>query len=297
MTIDFKALAKQVKDTGPDLTKASAGGGDYVPPKPGPTRLRFVGYIEQGTHTTQWKGTPKTKPRAEFIFELSGPNHPPREFEGKKIPVLVSFKEVVGRHIKNGYMKLFKIMAQDTPEATNFVELLGNAYRGEIVHGENKNNPDRPYINLKKEGSYTLQSVNYIDPEDGVTVKTVKVDEPLSQMRVFLWDYADLAQWDSIHIEGTYDNGDSKNKYQEKIKIAENLTGSAIYEALVAAGREAELVPAPKVAKEDDQEGDDDEPEKAAGGAKKADKKPSAAQPTKTALGAADDGADPLAGV
>lgn len=294
MAIDFKALATRVKETGPDLTKASSGGGDYVPPKEGPTRLRFVGYIEKGIHTTQWKGTPKVKPRAEFIFELSGPNHPPREFEGKKIPTLVGFTEVVGRHTKNGYMKLFKLMAQDNPEATNFVELLGNAYRGEIVHGANAKNPDRPYINLKKDQSYTLQSVRYIDPEDGVTVKTVKVDEPLSPIRAFLWDYADLEQWDSIFIDGTYDNGDSKNKYQEKIKLAENIVGSPIYEALVAAGREAELVPAPKVAKDDEQE-DGDEPEKAPSAASNGTKTTVTATPPKAAL--ADDGADPLAGV
>lgn len=295
MTIDFKALAKQVKDTGPDLTKASSGGGDYVPPKPGPTRLRFVGYIEKGIHTTQWKGNDKTKSRAEFVFELSGPNHQPREFEGKKIPTLVSFTEVVGRHQKNGYMKLFKIMAQDNPEATNFVELLGNAYRAEIVHGENTKQPDRPYINLRKDGSYTLQSTTFTDPIENV-VKRVPVDEPLSPIRVFLWDYADLAQWDSIHIEGTYDNGDSKNKYQEKIKTAENLTGSPIYEALVAAGREAELIPAPKVAKEEEQE-DGDEAEKAPAAASKATKKAPPAQPPKTALETAGDDADPLAGV
>ena len=107
----IKALAQAVKDTGPDLTQAQSGGGDYTPPAEGATRLRFVGYYEKGIHTTVYNGAQKTKPRAIFVFELSGPKHPPREHEGKLYPQTIRFTEVVGRHEKNGYMKLFSAMS------------------------------------------------------------------------------------------------------------------------------------------------------------------------------------------
>ena len=284
-TIDFKALAQRAKETGPDLTKAQSGGGDYVPPVEGATRLRFVGYIEQGIHTSVWQGNAKVKPRAHFIFELSGPKHPPREHEGKKYPQLISFDEVVGRHEKNGYMKLFAKMSVDTPGATNFVELLGNAYRGTVSHSKSKDGK-KTYANLKSDSVYNINSTSYEDPDSG-ELRKVKVDEAITPLKVFLWDYADLAQWDALFIDGKYDDGGSKNKFQEKIKAAENIVGSPIFEALVEANREEELTPAPKgTGPAEDEQPDEDAPAKP--------EAPAKAAPVKNAL-AEDDGADPLA--
>lgn len=298
MAVDIKAkiaaLAATVKETGADLTKAQTGG-DYVPPAAGPTRLRFIGYIEVGIHTTESpKFGKKTKPRAYFGFELSGPKHPPKVLEdGRKIPHVVWLKEIIGRHEKNGYMKLFKAMSKDNPGATNFVELLGNAYRAKVVHSASADGK-RTYVNLKEnDKGYTIESPTFEDPETGEP-RTLAVDEPINPLKVFLWDYADLEQWDDIFIDGQYDDGASKNRYQEEIKRAENIAGSPIYELLVEAGREAELVPAPKGTKQGDGEAPDEDDEKTA---VKAAAKGGKATPAKSELDAASDDADPLAGV
>jgi len=244
----IKALAAEAAKTGPDLNKQTAGG-DFKPPAAGQTRLRFTSYIETGVHTTrsaQWGD--KTKGRAHFTFELSGPKHPPKKLEdGRLIPETISFKLATGQHKKNDYSKLFKIMAADYPGVKNFAQLLGEAFRGEVVHRSYKkrDGSDGVAAELKNEAGFTIKGVSYEDPETGEARK-VKVDEPISPIRVFLWDYADLDQWDSIFIDGTFDDGNTKNKLQEEIKVAENLGGSAIEEALTEAGREAELVPAPK---------------------------------------------------
>lgn len=250
-------LAQAAKETGPDLTQAQTGGGDYTPPAEGATRLRFVGYVEKGIHTTQWNGNPKTKPRAIFTFELSGPKHPPREHEGKVYPQLIKFTEVVGRHEKNGYMKLFKKMAAEYPNVTNFIELLGKSFLGTVVHSKSKDGK-KTFANLRNGDGYTIKGTSYEHPETN-ELHNVEVAPAITPIQVFLWDFSDLTDWDALFIDGTYDDGGSKNRIQEDIKAAENWVGSPVFNLLVEAGREEETHPAPKRGKsEDEDEGGED---------------------------------------
>lgn len=244
-----KALAEQAAQTGPDYSKQTEGGGDFKPPAEGNTRVRFTSYIETGIHTTSsGKFGDKTKPRAFFEFELSGPKHPPKVLEdGRKIPERISFTLPVGQNKKNDYSKLFKIMTADFPGRKNFAQLLGEAYLGTVVHRkfQKRGGGEGIAAELKNDAGFTIRSTTYEDPATN-EVRQVKVDEPISDIRLFLWDLADTDQWDSIFIDGQYDDGNSKNKFQEAIKAAENLSGSAIEQALIEAGREDELVPAPR---------------------------------------------------
>lgn len=256
MTIDLKKLRGEVASTGKDLTKPSAVGEGFAPPDIGPTRLRLVSYIETGVHRTVFKGAPKIKPRSELTFELSGPKHEPKVLEnGDKIPFRITVKEVVGTTAKNGYIKLFNALNTDGT-AKNFLDLLmDGAWRGTVSHYKFKGNDgsDRVVAQLKKDGAYQISPVSFEDPETG-EVRTVAVPPPLTTPRVFLWDYPDLDQWDSLFIDGTRDDGTSKNYIQEKIKSAENFVGSPIYNLLIESGRQAETVPAAKVDKQDDDE-------------------------------------------
>lgn len=240
----IKALAAQQAATGRDVSVQ--GGGDFEAPAAGVTRLRFIEYIELGVHTKESRlYGPKTKPRAQFGFELSGPRHPPKVFEGVEYPHIIRFEEVIGYTGKNAYSKLFAIMSADHPGAKNFAELLGNEYLGTVVHREwEAGGKKRISAELKNANGYQIRSTTYEDQATGQPV-TIAVDEPRSPLKVFLWDLADTEQWDDVFIDGTFDDGNTKNKVQEKIKAAENFVGSAIYEALIEAGREAELEPAP----------------------------------------------------
>lgn len=254
---DIRKRAAEAAKTGPDYNEQKAGGGDYKPPEEGFTKLRLVGYIESGLHTTESpRFGKKTKPRATLIFELSGKKHEPKVLDdGRSIPHLIEVKEPIGQNKKNNFSKLFKEMVKEYPDRKNFGELVGEAFTGRVVHRKFKrrDGTDGVVAELKNEAGYTISGVTYEQKdEDGevIGLKKYKVDEPLSPLRLFLWDYADLEQWDSLFIDGTFDNGDSKNKYQEYIKEAENIGESALFAALLEAGREEELVPAPKHARE-----------------------------------------------
>lgn len=240
-----QALADELEAEGVDLNEARGGGGDdYVPPAEGATRCRLVGYVEFGTHTeTSRQYGAKTKPRCELTFELSGPKHAPKNIDGTLYPHRVTIREAIGFHEKNGYIKLFKLLNSDGT-AKNFLQLLGKAFRATVVHRKytGSDGKERTAVGLKNDQGYTFQSCTYEDPETN-ELRTIKVDEALTPLKLLLWDRPDLDQWDSIFIDGAYDDGGSKNKLQEKCVSAENFIGSPLHTLLVDNERP---IPVPK---------------------------------------------------
>lgn len=244
------ALAEELEAEGVDLNEARGGGGDdYVPPAEGACRVRLVGYVELGTHTeTSRQFGAKTKPRCELTFELSGPKHAPKNIDGTLYPHRIVIRESIGFHEKNGYIKLFKLL-NSTGTAKNFLQLLGQAFRASVVHRKytGSDGKERIAASLKNDQGYTFQPVTYEDPETN-ELRTIKVDEAITPLKLLLWDRPDLDQWDSIFIDGAYDDGGSKNKLQEKCVSAENFIGSALHTLLVENERPIP-VPKPKAAK------------------------------------------------
>ena len=49
---------------------------------------------------------------------------------------------------------------------------------------------------------------------------------------MFLWDRPTKEDWDSLFVEGKWDNGDSKNYVQEKILEATDFEGSPLHQLL-----------------------------------------------------------------
>lgn len=239
-------LAEEIDESGEDLTNPVVSSGRPVPDE-GQTRMRFIEYIELGNATTKFKqpnGKVKveTKPRVVFGLELSGKNHPPMEFDGEKVPHVIRIKTSKGMHAKSGYIQIFKGMTGDYSDAKNFVALLGTGLTGKVIH-DTWDKPDgtkgkKATLGNGKDG-YTIESATYEDKMDN-EIKTVPVDEPYSDLRLFLWDRPTLEMWDSLYIEGEWENGDVKNEWQERIKRAENFEGSAI-QALLAEERPDEL--------------------------------------------------------
>lgn len=245
--LNLKKLAQKAAKT-QDLTKESTGG-DYSPPEKGVPGLRFVGYIETGKVNGEFKGKPKVTDKATLLFELHGKRWPVGE-NGN--PTLIAVKLNKGTSAKSQYIKLFKAMNY-AGNATTFVELLGDAFIGNISHYEG--NDGKTYATLKDDatGVFTVRAP-FTENEDGESIAR-KVPEALSDIKCFLWNDPDKDQWDSIFIDGEYDDGTSKNKFQKAIRDAVNFEGSPI---------EALLEGAPEV------EDDDVEDAKAAAKAKKA---------------------------
>lgn len=237
MSFDYNAaVAAAAKQT--DMNKASKGGG-YTPPAKGLARLRFVGYIECGQQKDEWQGQVKIKEKVKLIFELSGPKHQPKEIDGNKIPHRITIEENLSLNEKAWFYKIFKAMNY-SGEATHIAQLLGQEFLGEVIHKTSK--AGNVYAGLKGDAGYTIRAPYVEDPETGETRK-VPAGPQLSEIRCFLWDFASKEMWDSIFIEGQYDEekdsegkvtrkARSKNVFQEQIKAAVNFEGSPIAEVL-----------------------------------------------------------------
>lgn len=243
MVLDIKKLVAKAKKTGRDFTKTtSGGGGEYAPPAAGPCNLRFVGYFEIGLQKKTFKGNEKKVKQVQLVFELSGKNYPPKELDdGTKLPVRMTITETDSTNVKANINKLFNKMNFEG-KATHFAELLGNAYRGRVYHTEKETDGHKVvYANLRNEDGYSITPpvIEVVDEEAGeVTVKPIKVAEPLTELKLFLWDNPDKEQWDSIYIPGEYEAvkdektgkivkpARSKNVIQNKIRAALNWEGS-----------------------------------------------------------------------
>lgn len=294
----IQELAKIAADQGADLNNAQSGGGDYEPPVEGACRARLVGYVEVGTHTeVSRQYGEKTKPRCELTFELSGPKHEPKDIDGVKYPHRIVIKETVGFNEKNGFIKLFK-MLNAGGTARTFLDLLGQGFRATVVHRKYKGNDGKERIaaQLKNTAGYTFSPATYEDPETN-EVKTLKIAPAITPLKALVWNNPDIDQWDSIFVDGSYDDGGSKNKLQLRCVSANDFKGSALERVILEAGRTVP-VPSAKTAPAgddgaDDGDGDGDAPAEAPTKAPVATTK---ARTTKAKPTPAADDADPLAG-
>jgi len=263
MAIDIKQLQAKALQTGKDFTKTTDGeGGGWQPPPAGPCGLRFVGYFEIGEHEKRWGEQTKRVKQVQLVFELSGKNYPAKD----GVPARMTITETESRHIKSNLVKLFNKMNYEG-RATHFVELLGNAYRGRVYHREvEAGGQKRVFAGLRNDDGYSIGPpvMEVMDEATGdVVVKPVKVAEALTELKCFLWDNPDMAQWASIYIEGQYeerrdDSGKvvrparSKNVIQDKIKSALNWPGSPMQRLLEDGalgnldGQEEDPPPAPE---------------------------------------------------
>lgn len=293
MALDLSKVRQEVGQTGADLTKPQQGGGDYVPPAEGPTRLRLVGYVETGVHTEGVGPARKTKPRVELTFELSGPKHEAKKLDdGTKIPQRITIREALSTHEKANLIKLFTAMNTDG-KAKNFVDMLmEKAWRGTVSHGTSK--AGKVFANLRpKGGGFQISATEFEDPETG-ELRKVSVPPAISEPSLFLWDYADLDQWDSL-----------RDFQKDKIRKAENFEGSAIYLALAEAGRTDEYALSERGAKEaaeaeppaEEEEADDPPPPPPKKAPAKAAASPAKGSKAPAKGKVATDDSDPLAGL
>jgi hypothetical protein len=251
MAFDPEMLQRAIEEaaaTGPDMTQAKAGGGDFTPPAAGPVRLRLVSYIELGVHEEEWEGKKRDREKVALQFELSGPKHPPREFEGRKIPDVITITMSMSLSEKAAFFKLFARL-NHTGQYKHFAQLLGKPFLGTIFHNEKgEGEKKKTYANLKNADGYTIRPP-FVEDFDTGESRPVAVDEPLTALKCFIWNAgAGLKEmWDSLFIDGRHDDkkddtgkviqeGKSKNYWQNTIRSAKNFAGSPVAELLFAGG-------------------------------------------------------------
>lgn len=260
MSFNINAIANAVAAVSVNANEAQkGGGGEYTPPAAGFVRLRFIGYVEVGQHFK--KGNPakripdKNVDTVKLVFECSGPKHEPKVLEdGTKIPHRITVTLTKSLSEKAHYYKLFKKMNIDG-KATHFAQLLGQAYVGNIRHDtwKDREGKDRVTAYLDdKDRIFTIRAprIEQVDPETGDTkITPVAVAEPVSELRLFVWNADDKMigdLWQSIYIPKTGDGDYDPNVFQREIKKAVNFEGSPIAQYLAAKGEVADIPAATK---------------------------------------------------
>lgn len=265
MTLDLAKLndvANAIAATSANANEAKKGGDfEYTPPAAGLVRLRFIAYVEVGQHFS--KGNPakripdKNVDMAWLVFECSGPKHEPKVLEdGTKVPHRITVKLNKSLNEKAHYYKLFKKMNLDG-QATHFSQLLGKPYLGTIRHDtwKDRDGKDRVTAYLDDQDRvYTVRAprIEREDPDTGeTTIVPVKVAEPVSDLRLFVWNADDSMigdLWQSLYIAKTGDGDYDPNVFQNAIKKAVNFEGSPIQKFLAAKGEVADIPAATKAA-------------------------------------------------
>jgi len=232
MPNDFFKRIKRAVATGPDMRNPKTVGVEgYVPPAAGLAHARLVGYFEIGKHkelNMQQKEVLHDK--VDLIFELSGPNHPPRKLQdGTLVPHRITVKETLDLSEPASFFKLFEQMNY-AGTATHMVELLYEAFIVEVFHRKGKEG--KTYASLKGPNGYNVKSTSVQDPISGKTV-TVKVGPPTTEAKFFVWHSAEAEDWYSLYIPGEYEavrdaagnviaTARSRNVIQERIIAAAN---------------------------------------------------------------------------
>jgi hypothetical protein len=247
-TFDLQSAVAAAAEQSADMNVAQkGGGGDYVPPAEGRCGLRFVGYIEIGKQEGTYQGKPKVSDKAFLTFELSGPKWEPKVLDsGEKLPHRITIELNKSLNEKAGYYKLFKAMNWEG-KAKIMAQLLGQDFIGRVVHRAYKTKFGKEGVAAelfdKVAGVYTI-GAPFVEDMDTGESKRRNIPPALTELKCFLWDHPSKAMWDSIYIDGEYEErkdektgevtapAKSKNKYQLAIRAAKNFAGSQI-EALV----------------------------------------------------------------
>jgi hypothetical protein len=249
---DYEDFVDSIEDELDDESEASTGYTARVIPE-GIGLLRLVEYVELGAHVGMYQGKPKKKAddMVRIAFELSGKNFPTEEIEvdGVKVqrPHIIRMKLNKSTNEKSKYFKLFKLLNWEG-KAKHMAQLAARnaAAKVKVVHNTKGEGKDaKTYANIYAEGAWLINAPFREDPETGDSVP-ITVAPALSPTKIFLFQKPRLQDWALLYIEGTKDDGTSKNYIQDEIKLAVNFPGSPL-EAMLA-GAELGEEPAKKEA-------------------------------------------------
>jgi len=253
--VDIAKLQALAAEKGENQTEATAaGGGTFEVPDEGTGGCRLISYIETGKHQKDFKDGSKDIEQVILEFELVGKRWPSTNEETKRErPFIIRITENKSLNEKANFYKLFTRLKQEGDK--HMSQLVGRDFKCTVVHyTSGEGNEKKTYANLRDKAGYTIVPP-YADVDDGegnITRKRIAFPEAKSPLKIFLWDFADKEQWDSLFIDGTFadkkddkgnvieGSGQSKNWIQARIKAAKNFEGSPIA-AVIGGGDALEL--------------------------------------------------------
>lgn len=223
MTLEeLQALANAAAETSDDMNEAVKGGSGARLLPVGRAVCRLVEYVELGKHPQEFGGVAKDAAlEVQLAFAVWGPGY---SNEDGSPYIIRPFRFAVSRNEKAKAYKLFKLLNWDG-QAKTFAQLLGKAYVLSIIH-QAKSKTDAALVSR-------IDFAGFLPPNDPLSGQPYPVPaaDP-SLYRLFLWDRPTKFAWDSMYVEGKFDDGNSKNATQEYIMSATDFAGSALEQLL-----------------------------------------------------------------
>lgn len=230
---DYSSLVEAyVDENNIDHNESTGGGGDFQVPEEGPGWARVVEYIELGSIFREYQGKQKPKPehRVRITFELLHKRWAPIEGENGKYYQRISVELTLSTNERARFYKLFramndaygnkyKHMAQMVAENLAFKVKVTHSTSGE---GDKK----RTYANLDNANGWQISAPTR-DDEDGNPIP-VKVPPANIETRIFLFNKPRLVDWEKLYIDGTREDGTSRNWIQQRILESVSYPGSAV---------------------------------------------------------------------
>lgn len=226
------ALANEdAESSGIDMNVAVKGGGGGRLLPQGYAMAQFVEYVELGNQPQEFQGKAKD-PALEFClgFALSGQTPTGEKFNNDDGTPYIYRPYSIARsqNEKSQAFKLFKAMNWKGT-AKNFAQLLGQVFLVKIVHVP-KSKTDPKLVSR-------IDLASFLPPCDPVTGSPYPFTPAAETVyRLFLWNRPTKAGWDSLYVEGTWDDGKSKNRIQETILAAVDFSGSPLEQMLLQSG-------------------------------------------------------------
>lgn len=204
-----------------DMNIAQKGGGGILYPA-GYCFARLVEVIELGNHIQEYKGVPKDPaPQVRIGFAIFGEGY---QKEDGSAGYIKTYDLAMSANEKAKTFKLFKKLNYKG-QAKTFAQLLGQTYLLKVAHYTPQATGSKPRSIIDLEG--------FLPPNDPVTKQPYPIpDAPESMYRLFLWDMPTQQMWDSLFMEGVWDDGKSKNIIQNQLMSATNFPGSALEQLL-----------------------------------------------------------------
>lgn len=231
MSNKFLNMAKDAVQSGVlhDLNETTTGGGGRLLPA-GMALAMLTGYVESGMQPQEFQGKPKPAQREfRLQFHLVGfggktPEGVREQYVLNGEPARVStFWTTLQNNDRSKCIKMFNAMNW-AGDCTSFAEMLGRLFVLPVLHKESKDSQGRPVTRANID---VASIVPPTDPRTGEPYEA-EVAVPENEFQLFLWDAPNIEMWDSIYIDGSTDEGKSKNFVQEHLLASLDYEGSAL---------------------------------------------------------------------
>lgn len=252
-----------------DMTAVKTGGGSRGLLPTGTALVRLCSYIEYGDTIQTFGGVAKpAAPTFQLGFMIVGgigvkEDGETREkyvLEEGRFPLITTYDTAMSLHEKSGAVKYFKALNRVGNRATHFIQKLQEQCLYSLTIGTKISTGGKSIGKVVQDIDFSnLQPA--LDQDTGLPRTATGLKE--SDIQVFLWNQPSKEMWESIYIEGNWDEvkdektgeikypARSKNFLQEKCLQAINFEGSALQTLLSEIGADytiPELATAPEVA-------------------------------------------------